>query len=295
MRQYYIREILLKCFDLNLVCFATGWDEEPNPQPEFPTFDFHHQEHDDWNQKELLGVQVFFEALSLLDEKSLKLKFNAIKDISYGAKVKFPANLDQDDMIYWARKPRWSRAECNLLSIGLKPANPAPIDFDNIYKFDSSAVPPIAEYFERHDLFNDAVMVGNVELDDDIYKNDFPPFYDVYPLSFLLWAQKMEFSLPDGLFEMVSRIQGDESLDSPYSDEPEIEINPKERSSYLTLIHSMGNARQFRYDPQDSRNGAVVRIGNAIADAGLNMSDKTIKKYMKEAAEEAERLKDKKN
>ena len=56
---------------------------------------------------------------------------------------------------------------------------------------------------------------------------------------------------------------------------------------------SLAARKPYEYDEAKPNNGAIGRIENAILDAELKMSRKTIRKYLREAKEEADRIKDK--
>lgn len=70
-------------------------------------------------------------------------------------------------------------------------------------------------------------------------------------------------------------------------------LNPKTNATMLTLIHAMAHAKPYRYDPENSKNGAIGRIEIAVLDTDLKLSQKTIRKYVASASSEADRLRDK--
>lgn len=59
----------------------------------------------------------------------------------------------------------------------------------------------------------------------------------------------------------------------------------RERSSCLKLIIGMA-VKKYRYDPKAARNSAVTNIANDLNELGIGIDVDTVRKWLKEAAEE---------
>jgi hypothetical protein len=60
-------------------------------------------------------------------------------------------------------------------------------------------------------------------------------------------------------------------------------LNPKERSSVLTLIISMA-IKSYGYDPQKSHNAAIKRITSHVYEIGLKLDEDTVRDWLKDGA-----------
>jgi hypothetical protein len=57
----------------------------------------------------------------------------------------------------------------------------------------------------------------------------------------------------------------------------------RERESLLKLVVGLA-IKGFDYNPAANKNGAIGQIVASLEGLGLNMSDETVRKYLKEAA-----------
>ncbi|PHS24401.1 MAG: hypothetical protein COA85_08425 [Robiginitomaculum sp.] len=229
--------------------------------------------------------------LTVLDVDSLsnKLKnFVMNPDFLYGLK---PSYLSMENLDLWAKNRLWKRYEAALLSLGFI------IDADNNEDFENLLLENLKptrekvsyEYFPLFRVFQERdKLLTNSDLFADNY--DFHAQHKAPAISIINWFEKMEIDLPNSLADRVKYFQSQPSVVE--SESPET-LSKKERTSLLTLIYAMGKKPPFSYDPDDSRNGAISRIQSAITEAGLRMSNKTIRKYLREANSEAENIRDK--
>jgi ribosomal protein L31E len=61
-------------------------------------------------------------------------------------------------------------------------------------------------------------------------------------------------------------------------------VSTRERETMLKLIIGVA-VEQYGFDPKKSRNDAAKQISDDLAGHGLSVSDDTVRKYLKEAAE----------
>ncbi|PHR62332.1 MAG: hypothetical protein COA47_04500 [Robiginitomaculum sp.] len=196
----------------------------------------------------------------------------------------------------WAKNTQWKRYEAALLSTGFI-INEGCRDlfekvmFENQRHVDGDFTPdhfPLFQAFQNRDR-----LLTNSGLFTSTYEGDYRQ--KANSLEIINWIERRELDVPNWLAERVRKFQSPETESSPakfvVSDAP---LDARERSTMLTLINAMAVRRPFNYNPNETRNGALKRIENATIDAGTELSDTTIRKYLKLATEEAELQKDKK-
>ncbi|MBL4616922.1 MAG: hypothetical protein JKY46_04445 [Robiginitomaculum sp.] len=290
MKYFYIRKLLFSLVtEPELVEHATGWKlQECNTQKGLSVLDFSDSmervEELDWYElADHRVVHFIYGLLDVLDVKTLSQKAEEVKFDSDGICKPFTTNnipnfIADESTIYWARKPSWSIDEATLLSMGFIDSDEIFMSVTSIEKYlayNHSYYPILKEFFARKSLFQSAIESGHIgKLNNSI--------------EYLEWLEKIKMSYPCGLKDSIYEYRGGKSEQPVNRD-----LNPKECSSLLALIHAMATNKPYSYDPNDSQNGAIKRIKNAVLDAGLSLSDKTIRKYLREANSEAEKSKDK--
>ncbi|PHS39301.1 MAG: hypothetical protein COA91_06550 [Robiginitomaculum sp.] len=229
------------------------------------------------------------------------------------------------DFSYWAKMSTWTIDEAVALTFG---KDPRVVQWSRLEKIiQISSLAPL--YRDRRLIFNRAVEMGqiyNKTIPSILIawtkrmQVDYPTELEVSitALGIQICDWKSLYENAGEVIETLERanqikqetIQTDQSyiitLTKKISDLKEqiaafgISVNvdigstgKKERSSMLALIHAMGRNKPYSYDLNESSNGAIKRMENAVLDAGLSLSDKTIRKYLREANSEADRLKDK--
>ena len=69
---------------------------------------------------------------------------------------------------------------------------------------------------------------------------------------------------------------------APSSDE----LGTRERSSLLKIIYGMAVASPYQFDPEAKRSEVAVTIASACAAAGCQVDEDTVRKYLREAAQQ---------
>ena len=246
------------------------------------TFEFEFADHK--------ATELQYRILESLSEETLKMKAKETRFDGNNYVLSTPnvlsSYLSNEESLFWARKAGWSTVEATFLSLGLIYSEKFLELWDKVnnrFSYHRKLFPLLASLAERKILIESAVTYGKI-------KNGSPTDY-------LDWFQKMRFSFPDRLRQLTNEIQGEVETEDNISstDQKNAQISPRKLSSLLTLIHAMGSYKGIKYDVDDTRNGAVKRIEQLILDQGLKLSERTIRDTMKEASEEAERLRDKNN
>lgn len=240
------------------------------------------------------AVLLTIRLLVALDVDSLcnKLEqFNKDPGFIYGFK---PSYLSVENQNLWAKNTLWKRYEAALLSLGFFIDDSCQRLFEKtLFKEPMRGYDDItSDYFPLFKAFRkqDKLLVNS-----GLFKNTADYYYSdkASALEIVHWFERMEIALPDRFAERVKKYQVNERSE-PITHSSDMEkIGKKERSSMLALIHGMGSKKPYSYDPNDSQNGAINRIESALIDADVSLSDKTIRKYLREANSEAEKLKDK--
>ena len=183
------------------------------------------------------------------------------------------------DYNWWLKMPYWSIIETMNLVGGLEPRG---------YLFaDTPHEWPEENYLILLEIW--PILERHIETLDagDIYSHDStistPAITD-----FLL-----ERDIPISE-EFRRAIRGDEPQSSDDIEEDEI-INPRKLTGLLTLINALSKAdRSIRYNPENTSNGYQARAQSALADAGLSLSERKVREYLKESEAEVKRQRDKK-
>lgn len=211
----------------------------------------------------------------------------------------FPFSLSRDDLRSRLRKPRMNRVEASLLSLGFLLPRSGQSGFD-LFIYDNRLADrlsidltkfPLAQAF----IEREGALAASAHFSERhaMFRRDEADISKIFQ-----WLEQMEFRLPEQLLELVNHYHVYEppsasreirKVDADQDDE----LNPKERSSLLQIIHALASRKPYYFDETDSRNGSLTRIEAAIADAGLSMSTKTIRKYLRQASQEASRVREK--
>lgn len=212
------------------------------------------------------------------------------------------------DFNHWSKAAYWSLDEATALSFGKAPEL---VKWDLVKGF--TQISPFAmQYARLRDLILRAQGVKQ------LYDPALPGFY-------IAWAKRNEISFPpdleaaavargvqvadwksnyddlktkyDGavglIAELKQRILGGQATSARLIERvaeleakppPEQGLRGKERESVLKLVIGMA-VEGYRHDPALSRSRAVSEITSDIEKLGLSLSDDTVRKWLKEAAE----------
>lgn len=93
--------------------------------------------------------------------------------------------------------------------------------------------------------------------------------------------------LPEGAVLVVRTDALEEFQESLVEDsskgDAEADVSTRERSTLLKIVIGMA-MEAYKYSPEASRNGAVTEISGDLAKHGLDVSDDTVRKYLREAS-----------
>ncbi len=324
MRYHYVRALLFSQFNSKTIESLTGWKEADVGRSNTATVPSFHGALNDGTSLRVgstnFSALSLYSALVALSDATLSGKVLALENLisarrknnNYKGAVEFPNFLSAADYFYWTDVHTWTLNEGILLSLGLKPEKQICLDFDKISSTPDMESMVLKEFRLRRRLgFREAERGGFNPL--------LPGTESCVPLLLFNWFEDGGFPVPKDLHDYLKSggkkaLNPEQGMDSKTEFDEEVNlgvtsidiqkqkptalpitspVNPKAQTAMLTIIHAFGQMRQNRYDPDDPRNGAILRIQNAIADAGLEISDRTLKKYLKEAWVEAERLQDK--
>jgi hypothetical protein len=209
------------------------------------------------------------------------------------------------DVDHGCKTPYWSLDEATALSFGREPGA---VKWENVKEH--AKVSPFARKYEKlRDLILRAHAVG--QLDERVLPGDY-----------VVWAKRNDIDFPADLeaavvahgvqivdwetkhdelnsrhqalaqqFESEQEIKNDlrtriveleATLDA--APKPDLGFHGKERESVLKLIIGMALGG-YGYDPRRSRSDAVAVITSDLTRAGVELSDDTVRKWLKQAAE----------
>jgi hypothetical protein len=318
MKYHYLRALLFSQFKSASVEQLTGWKEAEifdSKSAHSPTFEVAMAEHVSIRpgtaNHALLTV---YSALHCLSEPTLSGKANEILLLSNRRKwtegdektfVEFPYTLNQVDYIRWLALDYWTVTEVVILSLGLRPERQVCDEMERInYR------PEMESWLLKEFKLRRKLLVREADRGGLKPLSKGPEACD--PLTSFEWLEQSGFPVTPQLFLALKEKRAPKELEEPKdtptaehiaenpveitpnpSNANEDELNPKERTALLKLIHAFSQSRHIRYEVSKPRNGAIKRVHNLVLDAGLDISERTIKKYLRAAHEEAERLKDK--
>jgi len=110
--------------------------------------------------------------------------------------------------------------------------------------------------------------------------------YKVRPADLVEWLSGMGHEL-QLLSKAKEKIADSLQKETPkYKRGQAVDINPKEKSSFLKIIYALVD-KHYKYDPSQEKNSDISKVLNLIQHAGLKMNRKTLKKAIDEAYEHA--------
>lgn len=243
------------------------------------------------------GVQLMLHMLNGLDydtlvnkEKQMANRHDQLR------KNHLPLYLSRDEKLKIARKGQWQRYDAALALTGMVLDETARKEFVKLMfnrDYNGNEYRPDLRYFPMLEAFS--------EFDDQLLNSGLFPnshrtyYYDKAPtLEIMSWVKRMEIELPHGLFETVKKFQDQESAipntkkakanESQAACDDKMKLNVRERESLLLLVNAMAKAK-FGFLPDESFGPAIQKIDSAIRDTTASLSDKTIRRYLKESEE----------
>jgi hypothetical protein len=228
--------------------------------------------------------------LECLSETELQNRYNkahrelrAKQDAEAEAGRSFNLRSARADHAYWSRMPLWTMDEAVALSLGRAPEKVTWSDVKGYVHYS-----PFAFQFSRR-----REMVERTAVARDL---SFP----VRPIDFVQWARAHDIGLPPALDAALPSADPAEDWRAAHAAETEQHnatraelervsadkaLSQRERSSCLRLIIGMA-VKKYRYDPAAARGPAPSNIMNDLHELGIDIDVDTVRKWLKEAAEE---------
>lgn len=211
------------------------------------------------------------------------------------------------DYVHWSQCARWTLDEAVALTLAREPRV---VGINGVNAHAAASSPFAKEYLRRTDLVKRAREAGEL-------------FEPALPGLFLTWAKLRELEYPkeleealearghtfadmkkivddlkaamDQVMEQNARLaqqnkrllqERDDLIEQGKCDrQAEKPLHPREKQSMLKMIYGMAVA-YHGYDPDSSRSDTVKSIRDELGRIGINISDGTILKYLREGAEE---------
>ncbi|MFG1185020.1 hypothetical protein [Xanthobacter aminoxidans] len=232
--------------------------------------------------------------LEALPETELQSRYNkayrelqAKHDAETEAGRSFNLRSAKADHAYWSRMPLWTLEEAVALSLDRAPEV---VKWSDVRGYVRSS--PFAFQFSRR-----REMVERAAVARDL---SFP----IRPLDFVQWARAHDIGLPSALHAAPDPAEDWRAAHAAETEQQnatraemerlkaEIDntsatkaLSQRERSSCLKLIIGMA-VKKYRYDPAAARGPAPSNIMNDLHELGIDIDVDTVRKWLKEAAEE---------
>ncbi|MEE9376347.1 MAG: hypothetical protein V3V04_08415 [Rhizobiaceae bacterium] len=181
------------------------------------------------------------------------------------------------DYKYWVRVDRWTIDEATALSIGFNPISniEVPSENSNLYdeapKYYQKRRRLVAGRFFQKDEFRGIVLEDTI-------------IGDVTPDDFCCWAMEIDLEVPKKLYNSLIEYQKkivQRAEHSPQEAEKS-SLEKRERASLFTLLAGLAIGG-YGYNPTSVRSEVPKEIRSDLNKIGLDLSEDTIRKYLREA------------
>lgn len=173
------------------------------------------------------------------------------------------------DFVYWGQMEHLSLHEAVLLSMGIEPSR---IQESRIYKLKKTGdelLPAYQYLLRRHDQFI------------RFYPRGVEGLAHATPRFLKSKFDELDLEVhPEFYFQLEKRF----TASSKARNQPvQTELSGQERQSALKLIAAM-SCEQYGFNPNSNRNDSTKRLQEDLASVGLSLDNKTILKWLKDAA-----------
>lgn len=287
-----------------LIFYATGWKRGESTEGSADTSEPRRNYRARYGETDLTPeidcVDLVISILNALDDESLALKEQAMASIKepqlFTGKRHIPVILSQTNIDECARPRDWPRYALTLQSLGfvlnercekqIRSTIYERIRYDT-FTDNISQFPLLEAFFDR-----DRILI-----DSGLFKSQHISFFNdrIEAVRGLRHLDRLRLELPAGLLDTAEEFHGggDRLVEGEEAGSEPKPLNPKERTSMLLLINAMASAK-FKYVKGESLGAPKQAIENAILDAGLDMSQRTIGEYLKKAQSEADEFRESK-
>jgi hypothetical protein len=257
------------------------------------------------------------ELAKLVDAERVKEAEEHARKIEAKERARFFHRADAAaDFDYWSKMAHWSIDEAIALSLGKTPqmVNLKSVQPHAVADIDGWPASPLAvDYLRRTELAKRAVVwkqlwdpvlpslfLGwarrlDISVPGDLVKaveargqwvGDWKDLHDKMKAVSADWQElaKVKSAKVDELTAELaqSRAERDEAMTKAEST-PKPELSTRERDTLLKLVIGMAIAG-YSHDPEASRNDAPGEIAGDLANLGIEVTDDTVRKWLKEAA-----------
>lgn len=175
----------------------------------------------------------------------------------------------QADLKYWARMESFSLSEATCLSLGIDPKH---FTSDKLDRYASGNVddlwPSLTFLVQRHEMLQRKFGRSSGIRDRSIDA-----------LALIVWARKVDLEMPHGFREDLERYHLNRHGDAGGTYQPK---KPDKREIYkIAQLFTAMVMDSYGYRPGAARNKATKDVANLAASMGLEISDDTIRKYLR--------------
>jgi hypothetical protein len=167
------------------------------------------------------------------------------------------------DLDHWSIVACWTAEEAVALSFGVPP-----FPRKNFERFDDRDNAPFFDvYMWRLDLVERAIKAGQLQ-------------EPITPAKFIVWADQVKLKIDDKLRANVAAVASCQGSDRSHRGQ----LGSRERDSLLKLIIGMA-VGGYGFDPLAERSRQVKEITDDLLRVGVQLSDDTVRKFLKDGAE----------
>lgn len=200
--------------------------------------------------------------------KDLRRDLDRLKQVQppwYAGGFGHPAH--RADFEYWSKMPTFSMAEVLCLSLGIEPAS---FDKDSLARLEkkeksTNLWPPLIFLLRRKDQL----------------ERRFGP-YPISPIEFLEWSDRVAFDTHPEFVQLL-RLYHTRSPQPTSQAGSELKPDKREIDKIAQLFTALA-IDNYGYDPGKARSPIPGEIVSLAADMGLEVSDETVRKYLRVGA-----------
>lgn len=179
------------------------------------------------------------------------------------------------DFEHWAKHEFLSLDEVVWLSVGFEP--------------DERFIASIKEYDDRGNKQKLDEVTTYMSRHREVIRRKFDPFNQKHKPKFadlFVWINEVNLTVHSGFFKLVSKRAAEprETSKPDVPDKIDSKFDGRERASMVKLIAAMA-IDAYGFDPTEKRSDIPNEIEGIADRLGLNLTSKTIRKYLREGSE----------
>lgn len=172
------------------------------------------------------------------------------------------------DFDYWSQAPHYTRDEALLLSVGVEPKHLPELVLNAV------------EAKAKHGFEHCATLKYLIRRREQ-FKRQFPYNHGsdkISPEQLFDWFEQINLQMPK---EFTSRYLKDAKHRAPPRDEQPAKRPHKRELDMIAQLFTVMAIEYYGYRPQDTRSPTPKEIVDAAAKAGIDVSDDTVRKYLR--------------